>query len=147
MPGISQESLNAGLARGYLRYLPSIVHDCLQRRCFAQVRPSPAPVPHRLLVPHAPKHLLHPLLTNLGIFEVSDPCNRHSWSQRNHGFRLNLPQATAQHLVTSLALSLKRAHRMIHEDRIYPIRLGIPLSQTKELRLVYSLSFKGRENL
>ena len=28
-----------------------------------------------------PKHLLHPLLTTLGTFEVSGPCSRHSGSQ------------------------------------------------------------------
>ena len=28
-----------------------------------------------------PKHLLHPLLTTLGIFEGSGPCSRHSGSQ------------------------------------------------------------------
>ena len=27
--------------------------------------------------PHAPKQLLHPLLTTLGTFEVSDPCSKH----------------------------------------------------------------------
>ena len=31
--------------------------------------------------PNTPKHLLHPLLTTLGNFEVSGLCSRHLWSQ------------------------------------------------------------------
>ena len=33
------------------------------------------------LCPLGPRHLLHPLLTTLGTFEVSGPCSRHSGSQ------------------------------------------------------------------
>ena len=36
----------------------------------------------RRLVHMRQKHLLHPLLTTLGTFGVSDPCSRHSGSQR-----------------------------------------------------------------
>ena len=64
-------------------------------RCFDQLERSPEsllhqrnPVLHQcntllhqchpVFSPHAPKHLLHPLLTTLGTFEVPDPCSRHS---------------------------------------------------------------------
>ena len=59
-----------------------VYRECLVRMqpWFAPVRPSLAPV-QQGFGPHAPKHLMHPLLTTLGTLEVSDPCSRHSETQ------------------------------------------------------------------
>ena len=50
--------------------------------CFAPVQPSAVSV-QQAFGPHAPTHLLHPVLATLGNFEVSDLCSRHSGSQSN----------------------------------------------------------------
>ena len=48
--------------------------------CFAPVQLSLAPVQEDFGA-LGPKHLLHPLLSTLGTFEVSGPCSKHSGSQ------------------------------------------------------------------
>ena len=69
----SSESLE--VRRGCKRCSPAGENQMLSRECLA-------PVPmQQAFGPHAPKHLLHPLLTSVGTFEVPDPCSRHSWSQ------------------------------------------------------------------
>ena len=61
----------------------SLLHQC--NPVLHQCNP-PAPV-QQAFGPHTPKHMLHPLLTTLGNFEVSGPCSRHLGSQ----IRANLP--------------------------------------------------------
>ena len=56
----------------------SLLHYC--NPGFAPVQPSFAPV-QQAFDPHTPKHLLHPLLTTLGNFEVSCLCSRRLGSQ------------------------------------------------------------------
>ena len=43
-----------------------------------------------------PKHLLHPLLTTLGTFEVSGPCSRHSGSQHRKFYSIILLVGSGQ---------------------------------------------------
>ena len=59
--------------------------EMVSRESLAPEHPCFAPA-QQAFAPHAQKQLLHPLLTTLSSFEVSDPCSRHSGSQFQREF-------------------------------------------------------------
>ena len=91
---------------------------------FAPVQPPPAPV-QQAFGPHAPKHLLHPLLTTLCTFEVADRCSRHSGSQPKNPFRtLFLPLWARRAQMTPCSRATESQH---HWGRNYYIINSKPI--------------------